>query len=269
MHPVLFHLGSFTVGTYGLLVAAGFLLALALARRHARQEGLDGEAVTELCLTVLLAGVIGSKLLQAVVDVVNGTPWSGIFSLETLRAGGAVHGGLLLGGLVFLWKARRLRLPRLRTLDLLVAPLALGQAIGRLGCFSSGDSYGTPSSLPWAVVFRDPQAQLMSGTPLGVPLHPVQLYMSGFHFAILLALLGCRRLRRAPGQLAALFLVLEGATRFLAETWRGDLDRGFWLGLSWLSTGRLTGLGLVGAGLVLGFLVSRPDAGPALQRSQR
>jgi phosphatidylglycerol:prolipoprotein diacylglycerol transferase len=263
MHPVLFHLGTFPVGSYGVLIALGFMLALGLARCQARAAGLDPEAVTGLAFTMLLAGILGSKLLQAAVDAAQGMPLAQVFSLETLRAGGAIHGGLILGGLAFLWQARRLGLPRLATLDLLVAPVALGQAIGRLGCFSSGDSYGTPSHLPWAVVFRDPQAALLSGTPLGVPLHPVQLYMSALHLGILLTLLWARRRPHATGQLAALFLLLEGATRCLVETWRGDLDRGLWFGLPWLSTARITGLALALCGLALGLAVRRRSGAAA------
>jgi len=257
MHPILFKIGSFPIGTYGLLLTIGFFLALALATRLGTRDGIPAESVSDLAITLLLAGVIGSKALMVVVDLFNGVPLAQIFDLGYLRAGGAIHGGVIGGTLAFWWRVKRLKLPLARTLDILTPAVALGQAIGRLGCFSAGCCYGTVCSEPWAVIFTKPEAHLLSDTPLGLPLHPVQIYTFLTNLAIMGLLLLGRRHRRFAGQLGACYFILEGIGRVLTETWRADLDRGLWLGMPWLSTGRLTSLLFILFGIGLWVWFSR------------
>lgn len=241
MHPVLFRIGSFEIGTYGLLLAVGFFLALGLASRLARKDGLSMEGITDLAITVLIAGVVGAKVLMVVVDLLNGRPAAEVFSIGTLRAGGFIHGGVIAGAAAFFWRMRTNRLPYAETMDTLVAPLALGQAIGRLGCFFAGCCYGTACERPWAVTFTDPAAYRFSETPLNLPLHPVQLYSSALNFTVLAVLLLLHTRRTVKGTVFGAYFVLEGIARMVVETWRNDPDRGTWLGQAWLSTGRLTG----------------------------
>ncbi len=240
MYPVLFHIGSFPIGTYGLLLTAGFFLALWLAQHLGHKEGISREHISDLSITVLLAGVIGSKVLMVIVDLANGMPFRAVFDLGYLRAGGAIHGGIIAATLAFFWRVKRLKLRLPPTLDCITPAVSLGQAIGRLGCFSAGCCYGTACSLPWAVTFTSPDAQNLSGTPLGTPLHPVQLYTFLGNLLVMACLLLIRRHRRYLGQVAAWFFILEGVQRMVTEHWRGDLDRGFLWGVPWLSTGRLT-----------------------------
>ena len=255
MHPILFKIGSFPIGTYGLLLTAGFFLALMLAQRLGRQDGIAPEAVSDLAITLLLAGVIGSKLLMVIVDLSSGVALKDVLDLGYLRAGGAIHGGIIGATLAFFWRVKRLKLPFARTLDIMTPAVALGQAIGRLGCFSAGCCYGTTCSLPWAVTFTDPNARFLSGTPLALPLHPVQLYTFLTNLLIMGVLLAFRKHRRFAGQVSGIYFILEGIGRVVTEHWRGDLDRGFFLGIPWLSTGRATSclFVLFGAGLLVWF----------------
>lgn len=264
MHPVLFRIGSFEVGTYGLLLAVGFFLALGLAGRLARKDNLSMEGITDLAVTVLIAGVVGAKVLMVIVDLLNGRPVSDVLSLATLRAGGFVHGGVIAGAAAFFWRMRKNHLPYAETMDALVAPLALGQAIGRIGCFFAGCCYGTVCDRPWAVTFTDPAAYRFSETPLNVALHPVQLYSSAFNFSVFAALLLLHGRRRVKGSVFAAYFMLEGVARMVVETWRNDPDRGTWLGQAWLSTGRLTGFLFLLFGLgVLVWARRRARPGPA------
>lgn len=265
MHPVLFRIGSFEVGTYGLLLAVGFFLALGLAGRLARKDNLSMEGITDLAVTVLIAGVVGAKVLMVVVDLLNGRPVSEALSLGTLRAGGFVHGGVIAGAAAFFWRMRKNHLPYAETMDTLVAPLALGQAIGRLGCFFAGCCYGTACDLPWAVTFTDPAAQRFSETPLHLPLHPVQLYSSALNFTVLAVLLWLHARRKVKGSVFGAYFVLEGLARILVEAWRNDPDRGTWLGQAWLSTGRLTGFLFVmfGIGVLVWAFRKARAAAPA------
>jgi len=264
MHPILFRIGSFEIGTYGLLMAMGFLAALILGKRYAKEDGLAPDAMVDISLVVLIAGILGSKLLMVIVDLFSGQPVSQVFSLGTLRAGGAVHGGILAAILAFFWRVRALKVPAAKTLDILASAVPLGQAIGRLGCLAAGCCYGAYCDMPWAIVFHDPNPAFHDpsavrfgpfGNPLEIPLHPVQLYFCLSNLAIAAALFFSRRFRKFPGQLAALYFGLEGLLRIILETWRGDYDRGFWLDIPWLSTGRLTGMLfiLIGAGIWLWY----------------
>lgn len=269
MHPILFRIGSFPIGTYGLLLAVGFFAALALAVRLGRTDGLSKDAVSDLAITVLIAGLVGSRLLMILVGLMTPAGEAGAmtlrqaFSFETLRAGGAVHGGIIAGTAAFFWRVRALKLPLAPTMDVLAPAVALGQAIGRLGCFAAGCCYGTTCSHPWGVTFTDPDAYLLSGTPLDHPIHPVQLYNSLSNLAILGILLLVRKHRRFPAQVFSAYFVLEGLGRFTLEAFRGDLDRGVWLGLSWLSTGRLTALAFMLAGAFSWFWFGRRKPTPS------
>jgi phosphatidylglycerol:prolipoprotein diacylglycerol transferase len=265
MHPVLFEIGSFPLGTYGLLLAIAFFAGAALAKRQGKLDGLAPAAITDLAIAMLIAGILGSKLLLIVVGLFTPAGQEGamalrdIFSVGTLRAGGAIHGGIIAATLVFFWKLRKGQgLPLRVTGDALVPGVALGQAIGRLGCFSAGCCYGTESHFPWSVTFTNPIAQAFSGTPLGIPLHPVQLYNSLANLTVMAILLLARPKRAFQGQIFALYFLVEGLGRVVTETWRGDVDRGMgWLNWAWLSTGRLTGLAFMLLGLGLWLVWSR------------
>lgn len=261
MHPILFTLGAFPVGTYGLMLTLGFLAGIWLVMRLGKRDQLEPDALADIAVAVLVGGILGSKLLMIVVDMIHGEPLSEVFSLGTLRAGGAVHGGVILGLLTFFWRMRKLKLPLDATMDALVPGIALGQAIGRWGCFFAGCCYGTESHLPWAVTFTSPD--ISQGTPLFMPLHPVQLYNSLANFLVVGLLLLVGRRRRFRGQVGACYFALEGLGRMITETWRGDLDRGVWLGISWLSTGRLTGLLFILIGVVLWIVFQRRRQTPA------
>ena len=249
MHPILFQIGDFPIGTYGLMLTLGFIAGMYLARHLGQRDGLEPDALADISVAVLLGGILGSKLLMIAVDLLHGEPLSSVFSLGTLRAGGAVHGGVILGLLTFFWRMRKLKLPLGPTMDALTPGLALGQAIGRWGCFFAGCCYGTECHAPWAVTFTS--AELSQGTPLDMPLHPVQLYNSLANFTVMGLLLVIGRKRQFKGQVAASYFLLEGLGRMITEVWRGDLDRGVWFSISWLSTGRLTGCLFILIGVTL------------------
>lgn len=256
MHPILFRIGGFELGTYGLVLVLGFFASLWLAKRQGKLDGLSPEAVSDLAITLLMAGILGSKLLMIGVDLVRGVIGFGdIFSLPTLRAGGHIHGGILGGALAFVWRCRVLKLAPAVTLDALAPAVALGQGLGRLGCFAAGCCFGSECQLPWAVTYHSHDAERLSGTPLGYALHPVQLYTLLANLTIMGLLLLMRRHRRFKGEVIAAYFALEGVGRLVTESWRGDLDRGIWFGLSWLSTGRLTSCAMIllGSGLWLFF----------------
>jgi phosphatidylglycerol:prolipoprotein diacylglycerol transferase len=222
-------LGPFTLHTYGFLLAVAFLAGLWVASRQAKRAGLDANRITDMAVWVLIAGLVGAKLLLVVVDwrYFGRNPRE---LLSIFQSGGVFYGGLGGGILVAWWYARRHHLPGWQTADVLAPGVVLGQAIGRLGCFSAGCCWGKPTQLPWAVTFTDVYAARAVGTPMDTPLHPSQLYESFATFLIFFFLLWLAPRKRFHGQVTLVYVALYSAVRFGLEFLRGDPDRGRWFG---------------------------------------
>jgi phosphatidylglycerol:prolipoprotein diacylglycerol transferase len=219
------HLGPFSLHMYGVLLVAALLSALWLAGRLARKHGLDPQKVQDLGIASIIAGLVGAKILLVVVDFdqYRASPRA---LLDVLQSGGVFYGGLLGAIPVAWWYIRRHALPLFGTLDVLAPAVALGQGVGRLACFAAGCCYGSPSTLPWSVIFHNEDAHALVGVPLGVPLHPSQLYESFTVFLLLFALLAVLRNRRFQGQVLVVYLIGYSVLRFFLEFFRGDAARG-------------------------------------------
>jgi phosphatidylglycerol:prolipoprotein diacylglycerol transferase len=231
MHPILFEIGDWPVYSYGVLLAAAYLAALQLAVVRARRLGIDGTKIMDLGIYLIIAALVGAKLMLIAIDFryfVN-QPRE---ILSLVRAGGVFYGGLIAALAVAIWLVRRYDLRLWTTADLFAPGIALGHVIGRFGCLLAGCCYGRPTSVPWAITFTNPAAAANVGTPLGVPLHPTQLYDAGAELLILFVLLLTeRRGRTFAGRTFWLYVLLYGISRFIIEFYRGD-DRGVILGVS-------------------------------------
>jgi phosphatidylglycerol:prolipoprotein diacylglycerol transferase len=231
MHPILFRIGTWPVYSYGVLLALAYLAGLQLAVMRARRAGLDGARVMDLGIYLIIAALIGAKLMLIAVDFnyFRNQPRE---LLSLVRAGGVFYGGLLGAFGVGLWLVRRYKLPVWTTGDLVAPGIALGHIIGRFGCLLAGCCYGRPTSVRWAVTFTDPVAATNVGTPLQIPLHPTQLYDAGAEALILAFLLFTeRRGRPFPGRTFWSYILLYAISRFVIEFYRGD-ERGALFGLS-------------------------------------
>lgn len=242
MYPKLISIGSFYIPTYGVLVALGFLAGLAIAIRLARRPGIPPDQVTNLAVYCAMAGIAGAKLFMFLFDLDDYIHNPGqIFSLETLQAAGVFHGGFLAAFIVAILYMRRQHLPVFPTMDAFAPGIALGQSIGRLGCFAAGCCWGTECDLPWGVRFRSNAA---SPVPLDKTLHPVQLYESAADLLIFAILY--RHFNRAhrPGSVIGLYLVLYSSARFVIEFFRvheqplaGPFSLTQWIALALLALG--------------------------------
>lgn len=221
MFPKIISIGDFFLPSYGLMVALGFLAGIALTLRLARRAGLDTEKITNLAVYCALAGLAGAKALMFVMDSAYYAANPGrILSLDTLLSAGVYYGGFL-GALGFAWVyMKRQGLPWLKTADIFAPGVALGHAIGRLGCFAAGCCWGSACDRPWAVVFTSPEAHDLTGVPLGIPLHPAQLYESASTAAIAWVLYRASIRPHAAGRILGLYLALYSAARFLIEFFR-------------------------------------------------
>ena len=246
MHPVLFQFGPITIYTYGVLVATGVLLGLWYARRQAPRAGLGRDTIWNLGIYMVVAALVAAKVWLVLSDweYYMANPGA-ILSAATLQSGGTFYGGMFGGALAIVVYAYFYDLPVLAVSDTFAAAIPLGHAIGRLGCFAAGCCYGKPTTLPWGVTFTSEVAERLAGTPLGVPLHPTQLYEAAAEFLnfLLLVWLGARQ--RFTGQMIGAYFVLYGIERGTIELFRGDPGR------TLLFHGELSLMQVVSLGLVL------------------
>ncbi len=222
MYPKLLEAGPLVLYTYGVLLAAAYILGLQLARMRARDRGLDANRVFDLGIYIIVSALAGAKLLLLI------TEWETYSAnprelLNLARVGGVFYGGLILAVVVAVWYIRRVGLPLWTTCDVFAPGIALGHVVGRLGCLFAGCCYGKPADVPWAITFTNPLAYENAGTPLNVPLHPTQLYEAGAEALILILLLATERKGRPfAGRTFWLYMLLYAASRFVIEIYRGD-----------------------------------------------
>lgn len=235
MHPILLEipkidLGNWVIGPipirmYGLMLGVGFLLGITLASRRAKKEGINPELILDMGVYLLLAAIIGSRLLYVLTTLQE-------FSRNPLdvfaiwKGGLVFYGGLLAAVPVGIWYVRKHNLPVWKTADIMAPSIALAHAFGRLGCFFAGCCYGGACTGSLCITFSDPQ----SLAPLGMPLFPTQLMESGGEFLIFCVLLLLSRYKRFDGQVFGLYLILYAVLRFILEFFRGDLVRGVYFG---------------------------------------
>ena len=238
MHPILLDFGRHDlpfVGethlylpTYGVLLALGVVVAWTLWVRLLRRDGLPTDRAGDIGFFGLLAGLVGAKLVLYVVDWRDYLESPRLF-LETCRSAGAIWGGVIAGVGVVVLLSRRYGLPTAGVLDTLAAPVALAQAIGRVGCFLAGCCWGAACAKPWAVTFG-PEGEENTGVPAGVPRHPVQIYEAAALLGIAAAtLLLHRRPGRRPGDSVLTYLLFYAAARAVLEVFRDDPERGLFL----------------------------------------
>ncbi len=228
MHPILISIGSFHLPTYGALLVAAILGGIYTATRLGRRVGLDSALILDFCTWLILVALVGAKILLILTDwnYYRANPGE-ILSLSTLMAGGVFYGGFLAALFFTIWYVRVQKLSFWRLADVLAPGLVLGQSVGRLGCFSAGCDYGKPTSVPWGVTYSSAFAHEVAGVPLGVRLHPAQLYESLATFVIFGVLLWWFPRRKRDGDVFLAYLGLYAVARFFLEFLRGDEDRGF------------------------------------------
>jgi phosphatidylglycerol:prolipoprotein diacylglycerol transferase len=259
MFPVLIDFGRYDLPllgethlflpTYGVLFASGALLAWWWFIRRGRTIEVVDEKLFNLSFYTLLAGIVGAKVALLWVDweFYSGDLWR---MLGVLRSAGVLMGGVIGGAVVFVLYALRQGLPLHRLGDAIAAPLALGQSIGRLGCFAAGCCWGKTCdpNFPLAVMFVNPLAREQTGVPLNVALLPTQLIQMVNDLLLALVLTWLWRKRIEPaGTVFWIYVVFYSLTRGLIEFLRGDRQRGLYFGDT-VSTSQLVAL----AGLILG-----------------
>jgi phosphatidylglycerol---prolipoprotein diacylglyceryl transferase len=218
VHPIFIRLGPLEIHTYGVLVAIGFMVGLAVAGWRARSEGIPAEQISDLGVWLIIAGMLGGKLFHIVFfwnDFIDGWRADGI---RSLREGFVFYGGFICATLAAVVYTRRKRLPLVKLADIFAPSIALGHAFGRMGCFFNGCCYGKPCALPWAVTFPPPHMMA------GIPVHPTEIYEAFGNLAIFGGLSLFYRHKLFNGQVWWLYVLSYGVLRLLVEFFRDDYD---------------------------------------------
>ena len=210
--PVAINLLGIPVRWYGLILVVAAAIAIWLAQREGHRRGIAAQDISDAVIWVGGAALVGGRVLYVFQNELGSLAEHPTHLLMVWMGGLSFYGGLIGALLALLVFARRRGLPLLTVFDIAAPAAAIGQAIGHVGCLIGGDSYGLPTDLPWAVIYRNPAAM----APQGIPLHPTQAYE-----AILLGLLfvglwlGRERLGRlGDGAVAAAYLLGLAVIRF-------------------------------------------------------
>jgi len=281
MFPIIFSYKGIQISSYGLMLVILFLTCNYLLRRYLKQKNKDPQIADDMVLRAAIGGVIGAKLYYLLENINNGiasaninglidafyaliNTFYGIFTLDSSKIAfsGIIHGvqdfftglvflGGLIGGMISVTLyLRKHNINWFEAADWVAPYLALGHAIGRIGCFLVGDCYGTTCNLPWAVQFKNGfppttfesfrynypeifnghnfQSIYSSGDLISV--HPTQIYESLLYILVFAYLIHIRKRKSYNGVIMFEYLFLVGLSRFLVEFLR--LNPSYLLGLS-------------------------------------
>lgn len=299
MHPILFKIGNFPVATYGVMIVIGLLAGIALAVTLGRRRGVDKNFFYDLAFVGMFSGFVGARLFSVALGMRDylDVPGHSLFTGDAMsymgamllsRTGFVFMGGFIVSMITGLWFIRRRGMPILEVGDMIAPAVALGHAFGRIGCFFAGCCHGfacgDPNAPHWAEklcvqypLISGPDGQpsemfnfayqtqihqglLGRGAAAPLPIFPVQLLESAGNFTIALTLFFLWKRRKFSGQIFAAYLCAYAVLRFILEYFRGDVERGLWLG-GLFSTSQILCLGSFMVGLIL--LYSRRRAGVA------
>ena len=260
MYPELIRIGSFPINTYGVFLAIAFLCAIFVTVKLAERDGLPRQRIYDLSLWMLLASLVGSKVLMLFVEPEYRQNPLQLLSLDFLRSGGVFYGGLLGAVIAGYLLMKRYQLPWWKTADACAPGIALGNFFGRQGCFAAGCCWGKPTTLPWGVKFSELGHEI-TGVPIDAHLHPTQLYESFAMLLVFAFLLWLHKRKRFSGQVILTYALLYSVIRFAIEFVRDD-PRGDILGLTsltGLSTSQLISI-VIGLSALILLIVRRKRA---------
>lgn len=212
MYPYLFEIGPISIGTFGLMVALGFLAALHVLNREFKRQGLHPELGSTIVTTCMIGGLVGAKLYFVLFETPPNQTWSEVFDQLFSGYGLTWYGGFVVAAGGVLWQIRRRGAPLGQVADSVGIALAVGYGIGRIGCQLAGDGdYGVPTDLPWGMAYPN------GVVPTLEKVHPAPVYETLAHLGIAALLWKMRPRVQPPGLLFSFYLILAGLARFAVE----------------------------------------------------
>lgn len=246
MHPVLFKIGSLTLYTYGLFVALGFISAIWWSKKLARKHDINHEFIYDVYIVILVSAIIGARALYIIIEFNSfSSDWLSVFKIWN---GGLVFYGGFISSFIATVLYLHLKKSSLWLMGDIIAPgVALGHAIGRIGCFFAGCCYGRSCDLPWAIQFKNHD----SLAPLNIFLHPTQIYEILSNLLIFVILMWVGHKKKTHGVVFFVYLILYSLFRSFIEFFRGDFRGNLFNG--YVSTSQAIGIFFAVLGIV--FLI--------------
>jgi len=257
VHPVAFEIGGFAIHWYGVMLALGVLAGVWTATRRCLLDKLAPSVISDLAPWLVGGFILGARALYVATywqSQFVGQPWWQVFNI---RSGGLVFYGGLIGATVVAYAFLRIKqLPTWKVADALAPSIALGHALGRIGCLMFGCCYGRVCELPWAIQF--PAGH--ESHPHWV--HPTQIYEAVLNFGLYVALAWLYRRKKFDGQVFGVYLVSYAVIRSFVELFRGDyLPTQYQLG-GWITPAHYVSLGILAAGGLLLWRLSSQQLKP-------
>jgi phosphatidylglycerol:prolipoprotein diacylglycerol transferase len=223
MYPRFLQFGAFVISTYGVLAVVAAFSGVGLWSSLARRTGLNTAKVQNAGLLAVVSIVAGARLAVVLAN------WRGfleapllILAAGTLASGSAAIYGVLLAAVATCIYLLRSRVPLIRAIDAAAPAVMLALAILDIGNFAAGSRYGAPAAVPWAVTYTSRFAARITGVPLGIALHPVQLYAAVGHFVLAAVLILLLRSASRAGQVLGTALFAEGVLQFVLAPFSSD-----------------------------------------------
>jgi len=222
MHPILINIGSFNLYTYGLFMALGFLTAMQVSKINAKPHGISAEIITDIFFVILISALVGSRLLYVIINF--NSYKDNLLSVFHIWNGGLVFfGGFIaaVAACAIYFKKKNLKI--FQTADIIAPGIALGHAVGRIGCLFAGCCYGKVCDLPIAIKFTNSD----SLAPLNVFLHPTQIYSMISNLIIFFTLLWLQKRKKFDGMVFLIYIILYSLFRSIIEFFSGDFRGDF------------------------------------------
>jgi len=231
VHPIAFNLGSLTIYWYGILMGVAFVAGFWTAGRRGLRDGLRPEAILDLGTFLIIGAIIGARFTYVVSYWNRDFAGKSFWTVFNLRDGGLVYyGGFIGAALAGLIVMKIKKFPVWKMADVFAPSVALGSAIGRIGCLMTGCCFGKVCSLPWAIHFpvqspawqTQEAAHLIGPMDATLPVHPTEIYDSLLNFGLYLGLAWLYRRKKFDGQVFAVYLMVYAITRSISDAFRGD-----------------------------------------------
>lgn len=220
MYPVLFKIGPIPIHSYGLMIAIAYLVGLWIALKEANRKNIDSKLISDFAIYAIIFGILGARLAYVFFFDFKYYLTHPLEIVAIWQGGLVLYGGIFGGLLAGIWFIKRHRLNFWKFADTFAPSLIIGQAIGRIGCFLSGDGYGKPTQLPWGIRF--PSDSLAGMRFSQAPVHPTQIYEMVLNLGIFFILWKMRKRKTFDGFMILSYLILYSIVRFFLEFVRGD-----------------------------------------------
>ncbi len=250
MHPILIHIpifGGVTIHTYGIFAACGFFLGMVWVYFETRRLKQDPQKNMDLLFYVLLSAIVGSRLLHVIITEWDDFLANPLIFFHIWKGGLVFYGGLMASLSVSAIYIYKKKMPFFLTFDIFAPGIALGHAMGRIGCLMAGCCHGrSADSHAWySIIFSETKDCF---APTNIALYPTQLMESLAEFSVFFILFIMRKKKKFDGQLIATYLILYAIVRYWIELYRGDIIRGFIID-PWLSTSQFISIIMISVGL--------------------